>query len=145
MWAQRQHRTGHHHGPRWHCWLLTSGCSSPPSSLQFSLSSLCPHPFVLLSLPFLHHLLDPLSGKRDLSVWGGLTVSLKSGIPCLCFMGLDRDPLRHGLLPMFLAHLHSAAWWPSLANSMSRPHGGCLGLTLAPAWASSPPGPASPL
>lgn len=30
---------------RWHCRLVTSGCSSPPSSLQFCLSFLLNHPF----------------------------------------------------------------------------------------------------
>ena len=43
-----------------------SGCSSPLSQLQFCLSSLCPHPSVSLSLPFLHHLLAPLSGACGL-------------------------------------------------------------------------------
>ena len=34
--------------------------------VQLCLSSLCPHPSVSLSLLFLHHLLDPLSGTQSL-------------------------------------------------------------------------------
>lgn len=42
--------------------LVTSGCSSLPSSHQFCLSSLCPQPSASLSLPFFNHLLASLSG-----------------------------------------------------------------------------------
>jgi len=47
--SQCQYRPRPHHGPSWHHWLLTSGCSSLPYSLQFCLSSLCSHPFVSFS------------------------------------------------------------------------------------------------
>lgn len=39
------------HGPRWHCRLLTPGCSSPPSSLQVPLSSL--YTSFCFSFPFI--------------------------------------------------------------------------------------------
>ena len=60
-------------------WLLTSDCSSLPSSFQFCLSSLCPHPSVSLSLPFLHHLLVPLSGVQGLSE-SGVVLDMVSGL-----------------------------------------------------------------
>jgi hypothetical protein len=55
------------------CWINSKfwiWASSLPISLQFCLSSLCPHPSVSHSLPFLHHLLTPLSGTRGLGVSG---------------------------------------------------------------------------
>jgi hypothetical protein len=48
-----------------------SSYSSLPPSLQFCLSSLCPHPSV--SLPFLHHWLAPLSGTQGL--WVSVVIS----------------------------------------------------------------------
>lgn len=44
-------QTGFHHSLKWQCRLLTSGCSLPPSSLQFHLS------FSSLSLPSLYQIL----------------------------------------------------------------------------------------
>lgn len=49
-----QHMSGLHDGLRL-CWLLTSGYSSLPLSLQFCFSSLCTHP-ASLSVPFPHYL-----------------------------------------------------------------------------------------
>ena len=60
-----QHWAGPHHGFRWYPGLPTSGCSSLPSSLQFPLSSLCPHPSVSPPLPSLLYSLALLS-----ATWG---------------------------------------------------------------------------
>ena len=68
-----QHWPGLHHRLRWHHWLLTSGCSSLPSSLNFCLSSLCPHPSACLSFQFFHQSLAltlALALALALSAWG---------------------------------------------------------------------------
>ena len=122
MVPQRQHWTEPHHGPRG-----STGCShqSVPHYPRFSSSASlhCAHILLFLFLTFLHHLLVPLSGTRDLRVWGGVRVALRHAIPCLCFMALDRDHRCHGFLPMLPAELHSTDWWSSQACSLSMPHG----------------------
>lgn len=60
---QWQLRLGPHHGPRCPGWPLTTGCSFPPSSLHFHLSSLCPSCSTFLSLPCVHHMLAHGSGS----------------------------------------------------------------------------------
>lgn len=62
-----QHDTETHSGLRKHHQLLISGRSSLPSSLQFSLSSLCTHSFA--SLSSFHHLVAHLSGTQGLWCW----------------------------------------------------------------------------
>jgi hypothetical protein len=86
--SQWQQRPGPHHGLRWHHWLLTSSPSSLPSSLHFCLSSLCPHPSVSLSLPFLHHLL--LLGVSGVSR-GLLRSGLRNAVSCLCSMAPGQE------------------------------------------------------
>jgi hypothetical protein len=79
---QWQHRAEPYCASRCQHWLLISGCSLPPLSVQFCLSSLCPHPPVSLSLPFPHYLLAPLSGTRGLWVFGVVS-GVVSGVLCL--------------------------------------------------------------
>lgn len=52
---------GPHHGPRWHCQLLASGCSSP-----FSISSSASlHYAHILLLLFFHHLLNLVAPRAS--------------------------------------------------------------------------------
>lgn len=53
---QGHYGSGPHHGLRRQCWLLTSGCSSSPSRLQFRLSAMCEHCSASLSLPSFRYL-----------------------------------------------------------------------------------------
>ena len=99
-----QHRPGTHYGAKWHHQLLTSGCSSLPSSFQFQLSSL-PHSSFCLYIPFPTTYLfllvvTQLSECLRLSMSG-----LRSVMLFLC--ALDRGHFRHGLCSSLL-DLHGA-------------------------------------
>lgn len=108
---QWQHRPGPHHGPMWHHWLLTSGKSSLPMSLQVCLSLLCLHSSVSLSHLFLYYLLVPISGTQGLSVWDHLRSDLRRTMPCLCHKGTGRGHPRHGLPHRPGGHLRLASVW----------------------------------
>jgi hypothetical protein len=75
--------------------LLTSGCSPIPLNLQFSLSSLYPHPsFFFISPP-----LAPLRGAQGLwGVWGYLRSGLRNAISHSHIMAPGRRHLKYGLL-----------------------------------------------
>jgi hypothetical protein len=92
--------------------LLRLSYSPLSSSLQFCLSSLCPHPSVSLSFPFLHHFLAPLSGSWDLLV-PGVILGVVSGVQ------VDRVQLQRGLP---LPSLCSTQVVVIQASSISWPH-----------------------
>lgn len=120
-----QQKPGPLHGPRVHQWLLTSGCFSPPSNIQFCLSLLFPHPFFLLFHFSITYLRGASKHPGTLIVWGDLRTGLRGALPHSCTMATGRSHLRHGLPPP----LTSAAlgWWLSQAGfSSSGPHGNKL-------------------
>ena len=105
----------------------SSGCSSLPSSLQFCLSSLCPHPSACLSL---HHsttymvfLVVPRVSEylEPAQEWP------QESSAHLCIMSLGR-----GTSWVWSASSPSPQacaapdWWFSQASSLSRPHGSSL-------------------
>lgn len=75
---------GLHQVLRWQGWLLTPGLSSPPSNLQFRLSSKCSNCSVSLSLPSVFHTFSHCSGSRCKQVTQ--LVGLWITFPFLCHL-----------------------------------------------------------